>query len=148
MIEARGLTVTFGKGTPLETVALASIDLAIPAGEFVTVIGSNGAGKTTLLNAIAGEVEIDRGALAIDGREVTRWPAARRAALLAQPILRAGVRDRQGNKRHREHGKHWNPSKAWGHRRRFYPPSRRGATARLPSLRRGSLKYSAYLESL
>jgi putative tryptophan/tyrosine transport system ATP-binding protein len=84
MIEARGLTVTFGKGTPLETVALAGIDLAIPAGEFVTVIGSNGAGKTTLLNAIAGEVEINRGALAIDGQEVTRWPAARRSALLAR----------------------------------------------------------------
>ena len=84
MIEARGLTVTFGKGTPLETVALAGIDLAIPAGEFVTVIGSNGAGKTTLLNAIAGEVEIDRGTLAIDGQEVTRWPAARRAALMAR----------------------------------------------------------------
>ncbi|HSD35065.1 MAG TPA: ABC transporter ATP-binding protein [Alphaproteobacteria bacterium] len=83
MIEARGLTVTFGRGTPLETVALAGIDLAIPAGEFVTVIGSNGAGKTTLLNAIAGEVEIDRGSLAIDGQEVTRWPAARRAALIA-----------------------------------------------------------------
>jgi putative tryptophan/tyrosine transport system ATP-binding protein len=84
MIEARGLTVTFGRGTPLETVALAGIDLAIPAGEFVTVIGSNGAGKTTLLNAIAGEVEIDRGSLAIDGQEVTRWPAARRAALIAR----------------------------------------------------------------
>ncbi|MDF2764043.1 MAG: transporter ATP-binding protein [Rhodospirillales bacterium] len=84
MIEARGLTVTFGKGTPLATVALAGINLAIPAGEFVTVIGSNGAGKTTLLNAIAGEVEIDRGTLAIDGQEVTRWPAARRAALMAR----------------------------------------------------------------
>jgi putative ABC transport system ATP-binding protein len=84
MIEARGLTVSFGKGTPLETVALAGIDLAIPAGEFVTVIGSNGAGKTTLLNAIAGEVEIDRGTLAIDGQEVTRWPAARRAGLIAR----------------------------------------------------------------
>jgi putative ABC transport system ATP-binding protein len=73
VIETRGLTVTFGKGTPLETVALAGIDLAIPAGEFVTVIGSNGAGKTTLLNAIAGEIEIDRGTLVIDGQDVTRW---------------------------------------------------------------------------
>jgi putative tryptophan/tyrosine transport system ATP-binding protein len=84
MIEARGLTVTFGKDTPLETLALAGVDLAIPSGEFVTVIGSNGAGKTTLLNAIAGEVEIDRGTLAIDGAEVTRWPAARRAGLIAR----------------------------------------------------------------
>ncbi len=84
MIAARSLSVIFGKGTPLETVALAGIDLAIPAGEFVTVIGSNGAGKTTLLNAIAGEVEIDRGSLAIDGQEVTRWPAARRAGLMAR----------------------------------------------------------------
>ena len=84
MIEARGLTVVFGAGTPLETTALDAIDLAIPTGAFATVIGSNGAGKTTLLNAIAGEVALTGGGIAIDGEEVTGWPAARRARLMAR----------------------------------------------------------------
>jgi putative tryptophan/tyrosine transport system ATP-binding protein len=84
MIEVSRLSVVFGAGTPLETVALAGIDLAIPSGQFVTVIGSNGAGKTTLLNALAGEVSVAAGRLAIDGAEVTDWPAPRRARLMAR----------------------------------------------------------------
>ena len=44
----------FFAGTANEVVALDGIDLAMPAGQFVTVIGSNGAGKSTLLNAVAG----------------------------------------------------------------------------------------------
>jgi putative ABC transport system ATP-binding protein len=44
MIAIEDLQVTFGRGTVLETRALAGIDLAIPEGQFVTVIGSNGAG--------------------------------------------------------------------------------------------------------
>src|SRR3546814_6628004 len=50
MITARNLHVTFGRGTPLETRALRGVDVEIPQGQFVTVIGSNGAGKSTLLN--------------------------------------------------------------------------------------------------
>jgi GTP-binding protein HflX len=54
MIRIAGLSVTYGRGTVLETRALAAVDLAIPQGQFVTVIGSNGAGKSTLLNALTG----------------------------------------------------------------------------------------------
>ena len=39
----------------METPALRGLDLAIPAGQFVTVIGSNGAGKSTLLNVLTGD---------------------------------------------------------------------------------------------
>ncbi|MCK7577839.1 MAG: ATP-binding cassette domain-containing protein [Chromatiales bacterium] len=60
------------------------IDLQIPAGQFVTVIGGNGAGKSTLLNALAGEVSIDGGSIAIDGQDVTRWNVARRAQWVAR----------------------------------------------------------------
>ena len=49
MIEACGVTVTFNRGTPLENPVLCGLDLQIPEGQFVTVIGSNGAGKTTLI---------------------------------------------------------------------------------------------------
>jgi len=55
MIEIRALRVTFHPGIPLENPALRGIDLTIPTGQFLTVIGGNGAGKSTLLNALAGE---------------------------------------------------------------------------------------------
>ena len=61
MIEVQALGVIFARGTVLETRALADVDLAIPPGQFVTVIGSNGAGKSTLLNALTGDVLPDRG---------------------------------------------------------------------------------------
>jgi putative ABC transport system ATP-binding protein len=84
MIRVEGLTVTFHRGTPMETKALRGLDLEIPTGQFVTVIGSNGAGKSTLLNAVAGEVVPQSGRILIDSADVTRWPAPRRSALVAR----------------------------------------------------------------
>ena len=48
-IEARGLRKTYGKFE-----ALKGVNLNIPFGRIVGVIGANGAGKTTLLNSILG----------------------------------------------------------------------------------------------
>jgi putative ABC transport system ATP-binding protein len=84
MIAIEGLEVVFGRGTPLEKRALRGVDLAIPEGRFVTVIGSNGAGKSTLLGALAGDVAAARGRVAIDGVDVTSWPTPRRAGLVAR----------------------------------------------------------------
>ena len=84
MIRVSDLTVVFAPGTVLETKALCGIDLALPAGQFVTVIGSNGAGKSTLLNALAGNVRLAAGRIKIDGLDVTAWSAPARAALMAR----------------------------------------------------------------
>ncbi|AWK86958.1 ABC transporter ATP-binding protein [Azospirillum thermophilum] len=84
MITVQGIHVTFGRGTPLEKKALRGVDLTIPEGQFVTVIGSNGAGKSTLLGALAGDVLAERGTIAIDGTDVTRWTTPRRSALVAR----------------------------------------------------------------
>ncbi|GIK97687.1 MAG: ABC transporter ATP-binding protein [Alphaproteobacteria bacterium] len=84
MIKAQGLVATFNRGTPMETRALRGIDLDIPAGQFVTVIGSNGAGKSTLLNALTGDVTLESGRVVVDGVDVTGWSPPRRAALLAR----------------------------------------------------------------
>jgi putative tryptophan/tyrosine transport system ATP-binding protein len=84
MIRLEGITVTFGRGTPMETTALRGLDLAIPAGQFVTVIGSNGAGKSTVLNVLTGDAPVDRGRVVIDEQDVTSWGAPRRAALVAR----------------------------------------------------------------
>jgi putative ABC transport system ATP-binding protein len=84
MIELQSIAVTFGRGTVLETKALRGIDLSIPEGQFVSVIGSNGAGKSTVLNVLAGTAAATEGRIVIDGVDVTPYPAARRARLLAR----------------------------------------------------------------
>jgi putative tryptophan/tyrosine transport system ATP-binding protein len=84
MIEIERLGVTFGRGTVLETRALAGIDLRIAEGQFVTVIGSNGAGKSTLLNALTGDAPPDAGRIRIDGQDVTSWRPPQRARLIAR----------------------------------------------------------------
>jgi NitT/TauT family transport system ATP-binding protein len=53
-----------GKRYPDGTVALAGVDLAVGAGEFVAVVGPSGCGKTTLLRLIAGLEEPTGGTLA------------------------------------------------------------------------------------
>ena len=84
MITATDLTLTFGKGTPLENPALRGMSLTVNQGEFVTVIGSNGAGKSTFLNALAGEVMVDSGNIIVDNQDVTKLPTHKRAGRVAR----------------------------------------------------------------
>jgi putative ABC transport system ATP-binding protein len=48
------------------------------------VVGSNGSGKTTLLNLIAGSVLADKGAIGIDGTDVTKLPDYKRSQWIAR----------------------------------------------------------------
>ena len=84
MLKAEELFITFNEGTPIETHALRGLSLDIPAGQFITVIGSNGAGKSTLLNAISGDLPIDEGRIIIDDTDVTRAPVWERAQRVAR----------------------------------------------------------------
>ncbi len=84
MFNAKSLHITFNQGTPIENKVLRGIDLDIPEGQFVTVIGSNGAGKSTLLNAISGDVKLDRGGILLDGISVTKMHSWQRAAWVSR----------------------------------------------------------------
>jgi putative ABC transport system ATP-binding protein len=75
---------TFFRGTPNEQRALEGVDLVMEERDFVMVVGSNGSGKSTLLNAIAGTLIPNQGRVRIAGRDVTRWPEWRRAALVGR----------------------------------------------------------------
>jgi branched-chain amino acid transport system ATP-binding protein len=59
--------------------ALQGVDLEVRRHEVVGLIGPNGAGKTTLVNCMTGFDLPDTGTVALDEREITRWPVARRA---------------------------------------------------------------------
>jgi putative ABC transport system ATP-binding protein len=84
MINVQGLKKAFKKGTIDEKVAMNGVDLDIPEGQFVTVIGSNGAGKSTLLNLISGTVVPDEGDIFLDGNRVTDLPEHKRAKYLGR----------------------------------------------------------------
>jgi putative tryptophan/tyrosine transport system ATP-binding protein len=84
MIEIERLEKTFTQPGGERVLALRTIDVVIPSGQFVTVIGSNGSGKSTLLNAIAGTFLPDGGTIRIGGTDVTRQPEFRRAALIGR----------------------------------------------------------------
>ena len=53
---------------------LFGVEIEIKEGEIVALLGTNGAGKSTLLQAIGGVVEADRGAIVLDGRDITHAP--------------------------------------------------------------------------
>ena len=84
MLEIKNISKTFNAGTINEKKALRDLSLTLNDGDFVTVIGGNGAGKSTLLNAICGTWQVDCGEIIIDGRDVTKSPEHKRAALLGR----------------------------------------------------------------
>ena len=100
MIKVGELQLTFNQGTPIENHVLRGLNLNISEGEFVTIIGSNGAGKSSLLNVISGDLLSDSGSVIINRKNVTRWPAWKRAGLVARvfqdpmEIGRASCRER------------------------------------------------------
>jgi taurine transport system ATP-binding protein len=84
-LEARGLSVDYaagGGGMP----ALRGIDLAVPAGDFVTVLGPSGSGKTTLLNVLAGFVRPTSGTARFRGADIVA-PSAERAVVFQRHAL-------------------------------------------------------------
>jgi len=84
MIVSQDLHVSFNLGTPAENHVLRGLNIAIPTGQFVCVIGSNGAGKSTMLNAISGDLFVDAGHISIDGQDVTSMPVWERATLVSR----------------------------------------------------------------
>lgn len=73
------LTKRFEAGTINEKLALDHLDLEVPAGQFVTVLGSNGSGKSTLFNLILGKLFPDSGQILLGGEDITRQKDYKRA---------------------------------------------------------------------
>jgi ABC-type Fe3+/spermidine/putrescine transport system ATPase subunit len=70
----RGLAKRFGT-----TQALRGIDLVVPGGEFLTILGPSGSGKSTLLRLVAGFTDPSEGQILIGGHDVSQMPPAERS---------------------------------------------------------------------
>ena len=73
MIEVRGLKKSIRNGSRTVEI-LKGIDLFIPAGQFVAIMGASGSGKSTLLGLLAGLDLPTAGDVLIDGVEISRLP--------------------------------------------------------------------------
>ena len=69
ILEVRELTRHFGGIRALD-----GVDFLLRQGELTGIIGPNGSGKTTLFNVITGIYRPDRGAVSLDGKEITGLP--------------------------------------------------------------------------
>src|ERR1700732_4145127 len=73
MIEVRRLKKSIRNGNRTIEI-LKQIDLLIPAGQFVAIMGASGNGKSTLLGLLAGLDSPTEGEVLIDGIEISRLP--------------------------------------------------------------------------
>ncbi len=67
MLEFKCVSVGYGRTTVVH-----DVDLVVPRGGAVAVMGHNGAGKTTLLRAAVGLLPAKAGTILLDGADVTR----------------------------------------------------------------------------
>jgi len=74
LVEARDLTVEFGS-----VVAVAGLDLSVPAAATLALVGRNGAGKSTTLKVLAGVLPPTSGSVFVGGVDVARYPDRTRA---------------------------------------------------------------------
>jgi branched-chain amino acid transport system ATP-binding protein len=75
LLRVEGLRAGYG-----EAVVLDGVDVALPEGHTLALLGRNGTGKTTLINTLVGVTTHHGGRIVLGGREVQRLPSHARAA--------------------------------------------------------------------
>ncbi|GGU04795.1 ABC transporter ATP-binding protein [Streptomyces coeruleorubidus] len=79
-VRVQGLWKRFG-----QQVAVAGVDLELPAGKFIGLVGPNGAGKTTTLSMVTGLLRPDQGTVEVVGHDVWRDPVEVKARIGVLP---------------------------------------------------------------
>ncbi len=85
MIELRGVSKTVKSGDHLLTI-LHPIDLKVPSGQRLAIVGPSGSGKSTLLGLIAGLDAPSSGAIVIDETDITTLSEDQLARLRGEKI--------------------------------------------------------------
>ena len=85
IIEVRGLSKTIDSGSHRVEI-LKGIDLTVPRGQFVAVMGPSGSGKSTLLGLLAGLDAPSSGQILLDGQEITHLGEDEMAVLRGRKI--------------------------------------------------------------
>lgn len=71
-----------------DLVALAPLDLVVPRGQLVALIGHNGSGKSTFLRLVAGLLDLTAGTVTVDGEPAGTSPARAAVSFLPdEPVL-------------------------------------------------------------
>ncbi|MSQ07561.1 MAG: urea ABC transporter ATP-binding subunit UrtE [Dehalococcoidia bacterium] len=74
MLAIQSLSVAYG-----ESVVLSQVNMDVPQGRVVCLMGRNGVGKTTLLKSIMGLLRPRQGQMCFEDADITAWPPHRRA---------------------------------------------------------------------
>ncbi len=72
IIEMKGIVKSFYVGTPNELEILHGLDISVPEGQFVSIVGASGSGKSTLMNIIGALDRQTAGEYVLDGIDVSR----------------------------------------------------------------------------
>ena len=70
MIKLENVSYTYMPGGPFEKTAVHNIDLTIPDGQFIGLIGHTGSGKSTLIQLMNGLIKPTEGRITVDGQEL------------------------------------------------------------------------------
>lgn len=84
-IRVSGLSHVYSAGTPFEKTAIADINIEIPHGQLVGLIGHTGSGKSTFIQHLNGLLEPTSGTVTVDGEDIN-----------ADKISRKNVRSKVG----------------------------------------------------
>jgi putative ABC transport system ATP-binding protein len=85
LVDVRGVDKVFRRGSE-EIHVLGGLDLEIPAGEFLALMGPSGSGKSTLLNLIGGLDRPTEGSINVGGQRIDRLSDRKLAAWRARHV--------------------------------------------------------------
>lgn len=74
IIELKGVSYVYSKGTPFQKIALDNINVSFEKGKITGLIGHTGSGKSTLVNLLNGLYKPTEGQVLLDGRDIWEKP--------------------------------------------------------------------------